>query len=171
MRFQFDGNQVYQLRAIEAIADVLRGQSRVTPDFETFEFGEMFSPVANRLDLSDDQLLVNFRGIQKHFDIPEDGTLEMIEEPIRTNRGNETARFPNFSVEMETGTGKTYVYIRTALELHRRYGLRKYIVVVPSVAVREGVLKTLKITQDHLRVIYDNVPYRFTSYDSKSIGK
>ena len=72
---------------------------------------------------------------------------------------------------METGTGKTYVYIRTALELNRRYGLRKFIVVVPSVAVREGVIKSLKITQDHLRALYDNVPYRYTVYDSKSIAK
>ncbi len=52
---------------------------------------------------------------------------------------------------METGTGKTYVYLRTALELYRRYGLRKFIVVVPSVAIREGVLKTLQITETHLR--------------------
>ena len=109
--------------------------------------------------------------VQKRLGIPEDGKLELIEETIRTARGNESIRFPNFSVEMETGTGKTYVYLRTALELHRRYGLRKFIVVVPSVAVREGVLKSLKITQDHLRAIYDNVPYRFTVYDSKSIGK
>src|SRR5712671_1022636 len=57
---------------------------------------------------------------------------------------------------METGTGKTYVYIRTALELNRRYGLRKFIVVVPSVAVREGVIKSLKITQQHLRALYDS---------------
>jgi restriction endonuclease len=64
-----------------------------------------------------------------------------------------------------------YVYIRTALELNRRYGLRKFIVVVPSVAVREGVIKSLKITQDHLRALYDNVPYRYTVYDSKSIAK
>ena len=62
-------------------------------------------------------------------------------------------------------------YLRTALELHRRYGLRKFIVVVPSVAIREGVLKSLKITQDHLRELYDNVPYRFTVYDSRSIAK
>src|SRR5205085_11329958 len=74
-------------------------------------------------------------------------------------------------VEMETGTGKTYVYLRTALELHRRYGLRKFIVVVPSVAVREGVLKSLKVTQDHLRGLFDNVPYRYTIYDSKSIAR
>ena len=56
-------------------------------------------------------------------------------------------RFPNFSVEMETGTGKNYVYLRTILELFRRYGLRNFIIVVPSVAVRESVLKILEITK------------------------
>lgn len=171
MRFQFDGNQAYQLRAIEAVADLFRGQSRVTPEFSSFELGDIFSPVNNRLDLDEDQLLLNLKAVQKRLAIFEDDGLEFIEETIRTARGDQAVRFPNFSVEMETGTGKTYVYLRTALELHRRYGMRKFIIVVPSVAIREGVLKTLKITQAHLRAIYDNVPYRFTTYDSKGIGK
>lgn len=171
MRFQFDGNQPYQLRAIEAVADVFRGQPRVTIDYSAFQFGELFSPLANRIDLDERQLLANLRSVQQRIALPLDVKLELIEETIRTARGEEIARFANFSVEMETGTGKTYVYIRTALELHRRYGLRKFIVVVPSVAVREGVLKSLKITQEHLRALYDNVPYRYTVYDSKNIGK
>src|SRR5260370_17027672 len=72
---------------------------------------------------------------------------------------------------METGTGKTYVYIRTALELFRRYGLRKFIIVVPSVAVREGVLKTLQITNKHLRALYENIPYRYYIYDSANLAQ
>jgi len=171
MRFRFDGNQPFQVRAIEAIADVLRGQPRVAPDFAAFELGQMFNPVANRLDLSEEQLLANLRVVQRRNGIPEDAKLQVLEEPIQTAAGKVLARFPNFSVEMETGTGKTYVYIRTALELHRRYGLRKFIIVVSSVAVREGVLKSLKITQEHLRVLYDNVPYRYASYDSRNITK
>ena len=140
-------------------------------DLGTFELGQVFNSVANRLDLGDGQLLVNLHAVQQHNGLPPDAKLEYIEEIVRTASGEQTLRFPNFSVEMETGTGKTYVYIRTALELHRRYGLRKFIVVVPSVAIREGVLKSLKITQEHLRGLFDNVPYRFTLYDSKSIGK
>jgi type III restriction enzyme len=171
MRFQFDGNQAYQLRAIEAVADLFRGQPRITVDYGNFQSGQLFGPVANRLDLDDSQLLGNLHVVQKRHALPSNAKLEYIEETIRTPKGDEAIRFPNFSVEMETGTGKTYVYIRTALELHRRYGLRKFIVVVPSVAIREGVLKSLKITQDHLRGLFDNVPYRFTVYDSKSIGK
>jgi type III restriction enzyme len=171
MRFQFDGNQLYQLRAIEAVADLFRGQPRRTIDFEAIEWGQVFSPVANRLDLYDTQLLANLQAVQRRNALPADGNLDCIAETIITARGEQAIRFPNFSVEMETGTGKTYVYLRTALELDRRYGLRKFIVVVPSVAIREGVLKTLKVTQQHLRALYDNVPYRYTVYDSRSIGK
>lgn len=171
MRIQFDGSQLHQTRAIEAVAELFRGQPRVSVDFRTFALGEVYGPVANRLELTDDQLLANLKAVQTRFGIPSSEKLEFLEETIRTAQGSEVARFFNFSVEMETGTGKTYVYIRTALELHRRYGLRKFIIVVPSVAVREGVLKSLKITQHHLRSLYDNVPYRFTSYDSRSIAK
>jgi type III restriction enzyme len=131
----------------------------------------MFAPAANRLDLNEEELLANLQAVQKRNALPQDAELQTIEEVISTAAGNQQVRFANFSVEMETGTGKTYVYIRTALELNRRYGLQKFIVVVPSVAVREGVLKSLKITQQHLRALYDNVPYRFTVYDSRSIAK
>ena len=171
MRLQFDGNQLFQLRAIESVADLLRGQPRNLVDFALAEAGDLFGPVRNRLDLDDAQLLENLQAVQQRNGIAPDTTLQTIEETIHTVFGDHLLRFPNFSVEMETGTGKTYVYIRTALELNRRYGLRKFIVVVPSVAVREGVIKSLKITQDHLRALYDNVPYRYTIYDSKSIAK
>jgi type III restriction enzyme len=171
VRFQFDGNQSFQLRAIESVADLLRGQPRNLMDFASVEAGSLFGPPRNRLDLDDAQLLENLQAVQRQNGITPDTVLQTIEETINTVFGDHLLRFPNFSVEMETGTGKTYVYIRTALELNRRYGLRKFIVVVPSVAVREGVIKSLKITQDHLRALYDNVPYRYTVYDSKSIAK
>jgi type III restriction enzyme len=171
VRFQFDGNQPFQLRAIESVADLLRGQPRNLVDFASAGPGDLFGPVRNRLDLGDAQLLENLQAVQTQNGIAPDTALQTISETIQTVFGNHELRFPNFSVEMETGTGKTYVYIRTALELHRRYGLRKFIVVVPSVAVREGVIKSLKITESHLRALYDNVPYRYTVYDSKSIAK
>lgn len=171
MRLQFDGNQLFQLRAIESVVDLLRGQPRNMVDFASANAGSLFGPVRNRLDLDDAQLLENLQAVQRQNGIVPDAALQAIEETIHTVFGDHLLRFPNFSVEMETGTGKTYVYIRTALELNRRYGLRKFIVVVPTVAVREGVIKSLKITQDHLRALYDNVPYRYTVYDSKSIAK
>jgi type III restriction enzyme len=171
VRFQFDANQAYQLRAIESIADLFRGQPRQMLNFGMSDLGSMFGPITNALDLDEEQLLKNVRAVQSANGIALDGSLAVIEEAIPTAAGLLPIRFANFSVEMETGTGKTYVYIRTALELNRRYGLRKFIVVVPSIAVREGVLKSLKITQEHLRALYDNVPYRYTVYDSKSIAK
>jgi len=134
VRFQFDGNQAFQLRAIESVADLLRGQPRSLGDFASVEAGSLFGPPRNRLDLDDAQLLENLQAVQQQNGITPDTALQTIEETITTVFGNHLLRFPNFSVEMETGTGKTYVYIRTALELNRRYGLRKFIVVVPSVA-------------------------------------
>ncbi len=171
MRLQFNGNQPYQIRAIEAVADLFQGQPKLSVDYGKFALGQALSPVANRLDIDPRQLLSNLREVQARNGIKLDDSLQSIEDHIHTAAGRQHIIFPNYSVEMETGTGKTYVYIRTALELNRRYGLRKFIIVVPSVAIREGVLKTLKVTQDHLRNIYDNVPYRFGIYDSKSITK
>ncbi len=170
VRIQFDGNQSFQLKAIQSVADLFRGQPRRVAEAPD-DLGPIFGSMTNRLDLNQEELVRNLHIVQTQNGIPRDTSLQNIEETIRTSVGDREVLFPNFSVEMETGTGKTYVYIRTALELNRRYGLRKFIVVVPSVAVREGVLKTLKITQDHLRALYDNVPYRYTVYDSRSIAK
>ncbi len=83
---------------------------------------------------------------------------------------NIAAACPHFSVEMETGTGKTYVYLRTIFELSRRYGFQKFIIVVPSVAIREGVLKNIEITAEHFRALYNNPPEHFV-YDAKKINR
>jgi type III restriction enzyme len=168
MHFRFESNQEYQLDAISAIVDLLDGQPRIDPDLVLAGAG--FAAVSNRLDLDEEALVANLRTVQKRNHLREDEALGYIEEPIQTVEGEATARFPNFSVEMETGTGKTYVYVRAALDLFQHYGLRKFIIVVPSVAIREGVLKTLDITRQHLRELYDNVPYRHYVYDSGNLN-
>ena len=170
MRFKFEANQDYQLRAIESVANLLEGQSYVQDGLEVVE-GALFTAMPNRMVLDDESLLKNIQLVQTQNNLDVDTSLEHIEEKIITATGEKTARFPNFSVEMETGTGKTYVYLRTILELFRCYGLRKFIVVVPSVAVREGVLKTLEITRKHLSELYDNVPYRYYTYDSANLSQ
>ncbi|MDL1985739.1 MAG: DEAD/DEAH box helicase family protein, partial [Deltaproteobacteria bacterium] len=76
----------------------------------------------------------------------------------------------HFSVEMETGTGKTYVYIRTIYELNKKYGFKKFVIVVPSVAIREGVLKNLEITFDHFQNLYDRTPVNYDVYDSRKVS-
>ncbi len=125
----------------------------------------------NRLDIDEDRILANLQDIQRRNRLVPDRSLQCIEEDIDAGVGHLRARFPNFSVEMETGTGKTYVYIRTILELHKRYGLRKFLVVVPSVAVREGVLKTLRMTESHLSLLYGGMPYRYYVYDSSDLSQ
>jgi len=171
MKLQFDANQEFQLAAIEAVAGLFAGQPRVETDLTFGGGASFFAAVANRLDLTEEELLANLRAVQAGNGIAPDAELLCLQERIATDGGPREVRFANFSVAMETGTGKTYVYLRTALELYRRYGLRKFIVVVPSVAIREGVLKTLQITEAHLRALYHNAPYRYYAYDSANISQ
>jgi type III restriction enzyme len=170
MQFKFDANQEFQLQAIQAVTGLLEGQPRLENDLR-LSLGANLAAISNRLDLDEADLTRNLRRVQEANRLPQDDALQVIESEIETAEGRKSVRFANFSVEMETGTGKTYVYLRTALELHRRYGLRKYIVVVPSVAIREGVLKTLQITETHLRGLYDNVPCRYYVYDSANLSQ
>ncbi len=72
---------------------------------------------------------------------------------------------------METGTGKTYVYLRSIFELHKKYGFSKFIIVVPSLAIKEGVYKSLQMTEQHFKEHYDNVQYDYFIYDSQKLGE
>src|SRR5207247_2391639 len=84
---------------------------------------------------------------------------------------NRARTCPHFSVEMETGTGKTYVYLRTIFELSRRYGFRKFVIVVPGVAIREGVLKNIAITRSHFEALYDNLGFESYVYDANRVSQ
>lgn len=170
MEFKFDPNQEFQTRAIELVTDLLEGQPRVQVEL-SLALGAGLAAIPNRLDLDENTLLANLRSVQEQTGLTPDEALQCIEETIETAGGSKEARFPNFSVEMETGTGKTYVYLRTALELYQRYGMRKFIVVVPSVAIREGVLKTMRITERHLLELYGNPPYRYYVYNSENLSQ
>ena len=169
MQFKFESNQQFQLQAIDSIAKLFDGQHFVTGEFNLD--GEGLAAVPNCLEVGDDAILQNLQQVQTDNGLSVDEKLEYIEADIPLFGEQTSVQFPNFSVEMETGTGKTYVYLRTILELYRRYALRKFIVVVPSVAVREGVIKTLEITQSHLRQLYDNPPYQYHSYDSSKLSQ
>ncbi|MDP9357477.1 MAG: DEAD/DEAH box helicase family protein [Chloroflexota bacterium] len=171
MHFRFDAQQEFQITAVEAVAGLFEGQPRTDPDLMLAFGGLAVAAIANRVDLTDAQLLENLHTVQGQNQLAPDDTLHCLEEAIETGEGPKIARFPNFSVEMETGTGKTYVYIRTALELYRRYGFRKYIIVVPSVAVREGVLKMLAITKKHFQELYGNLSCRSYIYDSANLSQ
>jgi type III restriction enzyme len=169
VQLRFDSTQDFQLAAIDSIVRLFEGQPMNQP--EPVTAGAGFIAIPNQLYLDDNSLLANLKGVQEENGLPPDEEIMRITATIEAADLSETeVSFPNFSVEMETGTGKTYVYLRTALELFRCYGFRKYIVVVPTVAIREGVLKTLKITERHFRDLYGNTPYRYYVYDSKNLN-
>jgi type III restriction enzyme len=170
MELRFDANQQHQLEAIEAVADLFTGQPSAGNDFQ-FHLYSGSAAIANQLELGEAQLLENLRAVQQAHGIEPDPALALIRETVVDDGVESFVAFPNFTVEMETGTGKTYVYLRTALELHKRYGWRKYIVVVPSVAVREGVIRTLEITKRHFREHYGNIPLHFAAYDSEQLSQ
>ena len=160
MKLQFDPNQDYQKQAIDAIVGIFEGQPLSSSDLEfsltegSLQFSE--NGVGNRITLTEEQVLKNVQEVQKRNGI----------EPVSNKLDG-----MNFSVEMETGTGKTYVYLRTIYELNKRYGFKKFVIVVPSVAIREGVLKNLEITHDHFQTLYDNLPIDFAVYDSGKVSQ
>ncbi len=159
MKLHFDSNQPYQLQAIKSITDIFEGQPLSNGDFEfsVAAAGSLLSEngFGNNLKLSEEQILNNVKAIQQRNEI---------KEPKQELDGM------NFSIEMETGTGKTYVYLRTIYELSGLYGFKKFVIVVPSVAIREGVLKNLQITHEHFQSLYDKAPINFDIYDSRKVS-
>ncbi len=157
MKFNFKIQQ-YQTDAVQAVINVFQGQTQAKNDDLTYDidkgivksewlrfrqnFNEKDSEYIgyrnNALTLSDEELLKNIHAIQSENDIKHSESFKISEKtPLKLD------------IEMETGTGKTYVYIKTMFELNRMYGFSKFIIVVPSIAIREGVKKSLEITQDH----------------------
>ena len=161
MEFRFDAAQQFQLDAIQAVIDLLEGQGHSGP---TLEAASGATVVPNRIDLTHDDLLSNLRGVQNSNGLKQDDALELIRQSVELYAGEGEVSFPNFSIEMETGTGKTYVYLRTILELASRYGLTKFVIVVPSVAVKEGVLKTIQQTKKHFASLPGLPPYHHSVY-------
>lgn len=168
MELRFDPAQEHQAAAIAAALGTLDGQPFIQSRL-SIPPGAGFQVVANRLDLNGDALLANIQRVQSNAGLPVSTALELVAGQVTTLDGSQTATFPNFSVEMETGTGKTYAYLRTALEMAERHGLRKFIIVVPSIAVREGVLATLRSTKAHFEARYGS--YRHAAYDSASLSR
>ncbi len=165
MKLTFESNLDFQLKAINSIVNLFEGQQRDsgTLDFtfytnDTQELFPGINSIGNRLVLSDKQIFQNLCKIQ------EENEISVISEEEFQNNGL------NFTVEMETGTGKTYVYLRTIYELNKKYGFKKFVIVVPSIAIREGVLKNLEITFEHFQNLYDNVPVNYYVYDSSKVS-
>lgn len=157
MKLQFDAKQTHQLEAVDAVVEVFRGQPKggdslsVIDESGSLAFGQ--KGVANRLTLEVETLLENVQRVQQ-----ENGL-------IPSEKMGETT--PHFTIEMETGTGKTYAYLRTIYELNKLYGFKKFVIVVPSIAIREGVLKNLEITHTHFQDLFHHEPCHYMVYDSK----
>jgi len=164
VKLKFDSSLEFQIDAINAVTDLFEGLPTKQSAFE-ISLGSMSITelgIGNQLMLEEEELLKNLHSIQEKNTIPK--TRFLIEE-------GDVYRFPNFSVEMETGTGKTYVYLRSIFELNRKYGFKKFIIVVPSVAIREGVLSSIGIMREHFRGLYDNVPFDHFVYSSSDLPK
>jgi type III restriction enzyme len=157
MKLKFK-NQAFQTDAVSAVVDLFDGQERRQYTFTITNSAQMSLTdnlgFCNVLTITDERLLANMNAVQKKHSLP-------VTSDLSGNR---------FCIEMETGTGKTYVYTKTIYELHKQYGFTKFIVVVPSVAIREGVYKSFQITADHFADQYDNTPVRCFIYDSKKLS-
>ena len=173
MKLQFK-EQEFQLDAVSAVTDIFLGQSKQSGIRYMADPGRQKSDEVdlildayrnNKIDLKEEEILNNVQAVQSRFGLRLSESLS-IDKVV--DKVSERLAY-NFSVEMETGTGKTYTYIRTIMELNKRYGWLKFIIVVPSVAIREGVLKSLEIMKTHFQDVYKKQP-RYFVYDSSRLG-
>jgi type III restriction enzyme len=155
MKLKFDSKLDFQIDAINSIVDLFKGQVKQA-------FNSTFQVVPNVLTTSKEKILENLQEVQKKNELS-------VPEGLEFPREENLESTYNFTIEMETGTGKTYIYLRTILELNQKYGFTKFIIVVPSVAIKEGVLKTFEITKEHFKTLYENLPYTYFSYKSDNL--
>jgi type III restriction enzyme len=172
MKLRFDAHQDYQIKAVRAVVALFEGQpdasqSAVTLDdaLSSLEFTE--TGIANRRVIDDAQWFANLHAVQEAQGIEPSNVLAT----MTLDDGTSVGDFPNFTIEMETGTGKTYVYLRTIHELSKTHGFKKFVIVVPSVAIREGVLANLKTTREHFQTLYGCPRMEFTVYDSGRVNQ
>jgi type III restriction enzyme len=177
MNLQFEHNLDYQRAAIDAVCSLFTGQELCRTEFTVSHnaprlaaatdlagqvlqqqiglgLAESELGIGNRLSLLDDDLLKNLNAVQLRNGLSLSPSLES----------------GDFTVEMETGTGKTYVYLRTLFELNQKFGFTKFVIVVPSVAIKEGVYKSLQIMAPHFKTLYAGVPFDYFLYDSAKPG-
>ncbi|MCK9224798.1 MAG: DEAD/DEAH box helicase family protein, partial [Candidatus Muirbacterium halophilum] len=162
MKLKFNSDLSYQTEAVNSIVRLFEGQEIVESLFTVEKNhrkpGEIFDKketigIGNKLLLHKDAIFENLKNVQLMNAIPQSSELDGM----------------NFTVEMETGTGKTYVYLKTIFELNKNYGFRKFIIVVPSIAIKEGVNKSIEITKEHFKELYDNKIFDYFVYDSNKL--
>ena len=167
MKLHFEDDLDYQTAAIDSVVSLFKGQEISRSEFAV-TFQPQFSPdlslgmeesqlgIGNRLVLTDEEIEENLRKVQFQNGL----------------RPADKLASGDFTVEMETGTGKTYVYLRTIFELNKNYGFTKFVIVVPSIAIKEGAYKTLQITQEHFEGLYPKAKgCEYFLYDSSKLGQ
>lgn len=161
MTLKFESHLEYQDEAVNSICDIFEGEEIFQSNFsitpvkgeENLLWKSSAIGIGNNIKMIEEDMLVNMQRIQLR-----NGLLQSTAESFKREG-------MNFSVEMETGTGKTYVYLKTVFELNRRYGFAKFVIVVPSIAIKEGTYKSLQITKEHFKSEYENVVYDYFVYD------
>ena len=163
MKFQFESSLPHQNKAIESVINLFEGIKTKSGIFsisrtqENFNlFNDTFQGFSNRIQTN------NWTE-----EIAQDN-LNKIQEENNLKKTKINSDSPVFDIEMETGTGKTYVFLKTILELNQKYDFKKFIIVVPSIAIKEGVLKSLEITKTHFKQIFPSINYNYYEYDGQS---
>jgi len=183
LKFKFEASQPHQREAIDSVVGMFKGFSQNISGFQL-----VYDVVPNIQDLYDNDMLGNdwlygnyvdiintnnerrdANGLQP--DLPMNASLDYEDGFMLSGINDKAVRFPVFTIEMETGTGKTYTYFRTIHELKQQYGFRKFIVVVPSVAIYEGTIKAFKQTKEHFKTLYGNENIHLTEYDGQQISR
>lgn len=167
VKIKFDENQEYQIKAVNAVVDLFDGLSRTDDDL-SFESISSADVVSNT-----DEVLEEYWLAENLAQIQQRNGIEIQSELNSPNTGDTLTgefdfySYPEFTINMETGTGKTYVYLRTIYSLREKYGFRKFIVVVPSVAIYEGAIATFKATWAHFHKLFSQgtVPAQIIEYD------
>jgi type III restriction enzyme len=171
LQLKFDPNQDYQLNAIRSVVNLFEGLPESTREFTLGD--ETVSNLQPGEALLDTWLLDRLRAVREANGFKEDVLNIEKEDGFELDgiSNNSPEPFPYFTVEMETGTGKTYVYLRTIYELRKRYGFSKFIIIVPSIAIYEGVIKTEEITKAHFSSLYDNESVTMIPYDGTRLSR
>ncbi len=168
MRLQFK-HQKFQADAAKAVVDVFAGQPYLTPTYM------MDRGINYQQNLTDDEDFTGWRNEPIVPELTDKIILERLNKIQRINQiepslkleRSESCKY-NLTIEMETGVGKTYTYIKTMYELNKHYGWSKFIIVVPSIAIREGVYKSFQVTQEHFAEEYGK-KIRFFIYNSSQL--
>ena len=170
VRIQFDPNQEHQNEAVESVVSLLDGLF-YNDTSQSFLSDEIVPNIPPHYQFDVNWLQDNLNEVQRRFKIPQSLSVEMEAGFLVEGVSSDTWEYPAFTVDMETGTGKTYVYTKTIYALHKKYGLKKFIIIVPSVAIYEGVINSFNLTRGHFKSLFNNEVAHLRPYEGSKPGE